>query len=106
VPSLFTITSVSLDGEALLKLTGELDANTVPQLQDMLDAAAASGGTVILDLTQLRFIDASGIRTLVLASQESRRDGFDLQLTGSTPAVMRALEIVGVLDELPFIRYL
>jgi anti-sigma B factor antagonist len=106
VPSPFTIKSVSLDGEACLTLTGELDATTVPQLQGVLDDATANGGTVILDLTRLRFIDSAGIRALVLASQESRRDGFDLRLTGSTPAVMRALELVGVLDEKPFIRYL
>lgn len=106
VPTPFSITSVSLDGEALLTLTGELDATTVAQVQDLLDAATANCGTVILNLTQLRFIDSSGIRALVLASRESRRDGFDLRLTGSTPAVMRALELVGVLDELPFIKIL
>jgi hypothetical protein len=40
---------------------------------------------------------------LLLAWQESQRDGFNLRLTRGSDPVMRALELVGLVDELPFL---
>jgi anti-anti-sigma factor len=57
----------------------------------------------VLDMGGLEFIDSSGIRVLIVAWQESQRDGFDLRLTRGSDAVMRAFELCGLLDELPFL---
>lgn len=99
----FRITNASIDGATYLTVRGELDIHTAPQLRDALEKAAAKGVTLILDTEGLNFIDSTGIRLILLFWHESQRDGFNLPLTRGSDPVMRALELVGLLDELPFL---
>lgn len=99
----FRITAASIDGATYLTVGGELDIHTAPKLEQALAEEAAKGGTLILDMEALTFVDSTGIRLLLLSWQESQRDGFVLRLTRGSDPVMRALELVGLLDELPFL---
>ena len=101
-PPLKMITA-DIGGSIYLTVSGELDIYTAPQLQDRLAEESTKGGTLVLDMAGVDFIDSSGIRVLVLAWQESQRDGFDLRLTRGSDTVMHALTLVGLLDELPFL---
>jgi anti-sigma B factor antagonist len=102
-PTPFQLTTASIEGTVFVTATGELDIATAPRLQAVLAEASAQGGTLVLDMSGLAFIDSTGIRVLLLAWQESQRDGFNLRLTRGSDAVMRAFELVGLLDQLPFI---
>jgi anti-sigma B factor antagonist len=102
-PPPFQITVARINGSTYLTVRGELDIYTAPQLQRALAAESAKGGVLVLDMEGLDFIDSSGIRLLLLAWQESQRDGFNLRLTRGSDPVMRALELVGLVDELPFL---
>ena len=103
LPPPLQMTTAVVGGSTYLTVGGELDIYTAPQLQERLAQESANGGTLVLDLGGLDFIDSSGIRVLVVAWQESQRDGFKLRLTRGSDTVMHALEIVGLLDELPFL---
>jgi anti-anti-sigma factor len=103
LPSPFEINTAAVDGVTFVTLRGELDIATAPQLYDVLAEESAKGGALVLDLGGVEFIDSTGIRVLVVAWQESQRDGFNLRLTRGTDPVMRAFELVGLLDDLPFL---
>jgi anti-sigma B factor antagonist len=90
------------DGMAQVKVSGELDLLTAPELQAALEPLQAQGAGIELDLSELEFIDSTGVHLVLQTYQASRRDGWELVLTGAKEEVRRAFELVGLLDRLPF----
>ena len=82
--------------EPTVRLSGELDAYTAPTLQEALDTAPA--GTLRIGMEQVGFIDSTGIRVLVSADNDRRRDGGALVLVAPSDAVRRLLQLTS-LDE-------
>ena len=81
---------------AVLTLDGELDLVTAPLLQKQLDRAKRSKGTVVIDLSGLRFIDSSGLSVLVQAERQLHASGGQLVLVSGSPAVRRAFELTSL----------
>ena len=78
-------------------LTGELDLATKCELRRRLFRARTQGDEVVLDLSQLEFIDAAGAGMLIRALADSRRHGWHLQLAADMPSqVARVLDLVGL----------
>jgi len=92
----FTITR--LDGNGGLKLAGELDVATAPRFSEVL-AATSAQGDVVLDLSELTFLDSCGVRALLEAARARNGDGPIVVLDPSA-AVSRVFEIIG-LDQHP-----
>jgi anti-anti-sigma factor len=87
--------------EAVLTLTGELDPHTAPLLAEELDGLEAEGVTaVVLVLTNLGFIDSSGLRVLIAADRDITERGGSLTLRSPSETVRRLLEITGLNDHL------
>jgi anti-anti-sigma factor len=82
--------------ESGLALTGELDAVTLPAL---LEAFAAQNGRpdVLLELSELSFIDSSGIHAIVTFAR-SRQNIGTVTLSGVSPFLLKVLEITRVRD--------
>jgi anti-anti-sigma factor len=74
-----------------VRLIGELDIATVPTLKDAL-APLAGQGPVTLDLSELTFIDSSGLHAILQFSSSLNGDG--LTLANASQSVSRLLEIV------------
>ncbi len=91
----FSITARGLPGVHIVVLHGELDVASAGGLADALVDVA--GSTLVVDLSDLTFIDSSGIGALVVARKRILADGQG-QLVLSRPGgiVRRALEIVGL----------
>jgi anti-sigma B factor antagonist len=89
-------------GMTQVKVSGELDLLTAPELQATLEPLQAEGVDIELDLSELEFIDSTGVHLVLQTYQASRRDGWELVLKGATEEVRRAFELVGLLDRLPF----
>lgn len=86
-----------LQGGLGLRLTGELDLATAGRLREALEEAHDRGQkTVVLDLSELRFIDSSGLHELVVAFNRQRAAGGDVILRAPTDQTRRVLEIVGL----------
>ena len=86
-----------LNGDAVLALRGEVDAYTGPNLSEYLDAAMAeTSGNVTLNLSEVSFVDSSGIAVLVAAAKKLRERGKALVVEGPVPMVVKVLEITGV----------
>lgn len=89
-------------GMAQVKVSGELDLLTAPELEAALESLQAEHLDIELDLSRLEFIDSTGVHLVLQAYQASRREGWELVLTGAREEVKRAFELVGLLDRLPF----
>lgn len=72
-----------------LRLVGELDVGVASGLEDRLKELSESRHRVRVDLSKLDFIDSSGIRLLVHALRDSRRDGWGFEVDGDLPEQVR-----------------
>jgi anti-anti-sigma factor len=86
-----------------VRVLGEMDLSVVGELDSEMRRAEATDATRIeLDLDQLDFVDASGIRLLLDLDRRSRRNGGRLRIRPATsPQVQRVLELTGVKELLP-----
>ncbi len=85
----------------VIELIGELDLDGAPRLEEELKRVEASDvDSIVVDLGQLEFIDSTGLRLLVMASERCQEGRFSL-LRGSKQ-VHRVFEITDLADRLPF----
>jgi len=87
-------------GGTLLVLEGEVDPHTTEQLDEAVDAALASAGDLVLELSGVTFIDSAGLRSLIRAQRQVDEAGGSLVLRAPRPSTRRVLEITGLTDEL------
>ncbi len=84
-------------------LIGELDVATADAVQAKLERVEATdASSIVLDLSDLTFMDSTGVRLLVNAEVRSRADSNRLTLLRGRAAVQRVLELTGVDVLLPF----
>lgn len=78
--------SLSQEGDrTVLRVRGELDALSCPELRPVLDAAVQHGKPfVTVDLSELRLIDSSGVGALVSLYKRVRAYGGEVQFVGVT----------------------
>ena len=80
-----------------LRVSGELDLVSEPQLNQALEQA--SGSPITVDLSELAFMDSTGLRALLGAARTHPQ----LKLQGPLqPPVQRLLELTQTLAILPF----
>jgi anti-anti-sigma factor len=92
------------DGRAVVRVSGEVDAATAPKLR----AALADGlarhhrdgvdAPVVVELSGVTFMGATGLGVLVSALGRARRLGRDLVLRNPPPMTLRVLDLTGLLD--------
>jgi anti-sigma B factor antagonist len=88
--------TVDPDGCVRLRLGGELDMAVAPALEQRLDELKLSGQCLRLDLSRLEFIDSSGIRTVLIAVRDARRDGWEVEVDrGVAGQVERTIQVLG-----------
>jgi anti-sigma B factor antagonist len=89
---------VELESDALvLGIVGELDAYTAPKLRAALLSLVSTGTTrLVIDLTDLTFVDSTGLNLLVRAGQRVEGLGGSLTLRGATTQTRRLLELTGL----------
>ena len=85
-------------GATIIVFRGELDMASASEALETLIAAIRSGD-VVIDASELSFIDSSGIRSLVEAHREANRGvGVGRVVTVRNPSapVRRVLEVTGL----------
>jgi anti-sigma B factor antagonist len=89
-------------GCAVVWLRGELDAaEAADALAFFLDVAERGWDRVVVDVTDLVFVDAAGLGALVSAARlVTGEDGW-LRLADASPMLRRMLRILGLTDVLP-----
>jgi anti-anti-sigma factor len=90
---------LNLDGSVVVVLTGEIDMAVAYQFRAVLEEAVTASSSVIHDCAQSTFIDSSGLRELVIASNASAGRG-SLTLRNVNTAPMTTLTVSGLTDAL------
>jgi len=82
------------DDVPVLDVIGEIDIYTTPQFKDAVSAAIDEGKpSIIINMTQVSYMDSSGFGTLLSATKRLRPVEGGLYLTGCNEAITRMLQI-------------
>ena len=96
-PSFEIRESVDGDGAVRLTLIGELDIAVADAVEQRLRQHREDGRPARLDLSQLDFIDSSGVQAVVLGLKRARQDGRELEVDRHVSAsVQRLIEMMGI----------
>jgi len=84
-----------------VRLAGELDAETAPSVTKAVTAAGEGqppARTVIIDATELTFMDSSGVSELLRVHQSVTAESGAFGIEGAHGTVRRVLEITGLIE--------
>jgi anti-anti-sigma factor len=95
---LLRVTPVAAPGGTYLALNGELDLATTPILEEALASEEHDSGPVVaLDLAELSFVDASGLKAILNAHRRAVRAGrAGLALLNPSSDIRRLLSLTAI----------
>lgn len=94
----FKIDTYSLDGGVpVIKLEGEVDVYTAPQLkQQMISMLEAGTRQMVIDLTNVEYFDSTALGVLIGGLKRIRERDGNLALICPSPRIRRVFEITGL----------
>jgi anti-sigma B factor antagonist len=96
---------VAADGNAVVRVSGELDIATADQAYAYLrDVVDGQDGPVTMNLSGLSFCDAAGLGALARVAGHARRSGRSLKLAAARPSLLRIMAITGMDEAFPEVR--
>ena len=84
---------------SMIRVTGEIDAHTAPDMEEVFASADASS-ELSVEMSGVSFVDSTGLRVLVSTHKRLADAGGELVLRSPSRSVMRLLEITGLSGEL------
>ncbi len=80
-----------------LKLAGEIDAYTAPQLKEaLLPLTKNEGTTVVVDFEGVNYMDSTGLGVFISALKSTKENNSDLRLVALQERVRRLFDITGL----------
>ena len=79
----------------VLGASGELDVVTASKLSSGLSVATRGMG-VIVDMTDVTFVDSTGLGVLIGLQRRVKAEGAGFRLVVSSPHILRVLDITGL----------
>lgn len=93
----FTAQTAERDGCSVVTAVGELDAHAAPALEaEISPLTGVAGGRLVVDLTEVPFVDSTGLSVLVTALKGVRDAGGRLDVVVTAPRVLKVLAITGL----------
>jgi anti-sigma B factor antagonist len=78
---------------AVVAFAGEVDLEHSPAARRVLLECVEAGRDVVVDMSEVAYIDSSGIASLVEALQTARRKRTRFSLAAVSPAAMRVFQL-------------
>ena len=98
----FTVAeSTGGDGAHVIRLHGELDIDAAPDLERALLRSRPAGERVVLDLSDLQFMDSTGLRVLLRARAAAEEGRWEIFLRDVPSNIQRLFDMTGVHEALP-----
>jgi anti-sigma B factor antagonist len=91
---------------AIVTAAGEIDIATVARLRERLFELADSGQSIIVDLSQVSFVDSAGLGALVGAAKRAAAHGVTLHAVGARPQIRQLFRVTGLEGRVPMARSL
>ena len=82
---------------ATLIVSGRLDTQTAPELENELDAVLSGLKELTFDMTNLEYVSSAGLRVILKAQKAMNTQG-SMKLTGVNDSIMEVFDITGFLD--------
>jgi anti-sigma B factor antagonist len=93
------VVAQGLGGAPGVRLRGEIDIAAVDQIEQALDTAIRnSAGAFVLDLTNVEFLDSTGLRLILHARALLARDDRALAIVCPRGPVRRLFDVAGIAD--------
>jgi anti-anti-sigma factor len=93
-PNNLKVETGMVGAEPVIRVQGEVTLGTAPQLRaQLLASARQTTGTVRVDLSQVSYMDSSGVGTMVYVKREIERTGRRMVLIGLQPRVRSVFEL-------------
>ena len=87
-----------INGEAVtLIVSGRLDTQTAPELENELDSVLSGLKELIFDMKNLEYVSSAGLRVILKAQKAMNAQG-SMKLTGVNDSIMEVFDITGFLD--------
>lgn len=85
-----------LENKIVLSVEGEVDVYTAPQLREKLLPLCQDQSIVYLDLSQVDYIDSTGLGVLIGAYKAQKNTNGKLIITGMNSRLSRLFSITGL----------
>ena len=80
-----------------LVVSGRLDTQTAPELENVLDSTLTGVKELTFDMTNLEYVSSAGLRVILKAQKAMNAQG-SMKLTGVNDSIMEVFDITGFLD--------
>jgi anti-sigma B factor antagonist len=90
-----SISTETNEEAVVVHVGGDLDVYTAPRLKDTLAKAMVDGRRLVLDLSQVHFIDSTALGVLVSLLEQSQAAAGDLRLVMDDPYLLKIFHITG-----------
>lgn len=96
-----SVSTRSVDGCTVVSVAGDVDISTSPALRTALGEATAGGGhPIVVDLTEVPFLDSTALGVLVGAYTATRNAAGRFAIVTDHEAVLKVLRITALHDVL------
>lgn len=75
----------------VVKISGDMDAASMADLKTMFENLGSTSQDVVLDLSEVDFMDSSGVGGIVFLYKRLRVNGFKLRLAGARGQALQLL---------------
>jgi anti-anti-sigma factor len=99
-----SITVETVQEARLVRVAGEVDASTAGELRRHVRAAREERVTLLLDLSEVRFMDSTGLRVLLDASRASAHTGWSFFIVRPSATVQRLIELTATAAALALVE--
>lgn len=96
-----SIMNYQCNDDQVVSLTGDFDVNSVNNAKPLFEDLAVHGSDVIVDLSEVRFIDSSGIGALVFLYKRLVAQKHQMVLIGVQGQPLELLEILKITQTIP-----
>ena len=98
----FTVETRVAGDRTIVAASGELDAHSAPVLQAQLDPLTSSqGASVVVDLSDVAFIDSTGLGVLVTTLKHIREVNGRIDVVITRPRVLKVFTLTGLDGVIP-----
>lgn len=91
----FVLTDIE-GATATVRVVGDFDAARAKDVREAILEAEVGSQSLVLDLSEVTFVDSSGLGVIAAAAARAERDGKSFGLSDPTPAVEHTLRLFGL----------
>ncbi|HWS57297.1 MAG TPA: STAS domain-containing protein [Actinotalea sp.] len=93
--------AVDLDGGTLVRMWGDVDAGLRGQASAVMARALQHGGPVVIDASEVEFLDSSGLAFILQLLKAGEEEGRPVVLRDPPTLVLDMIDLLGMTGQVP-----